>query len=57
MRKILEIIVHCTATFADQRVTVADITRWHKPNGGVHCAGIGDYTPHHRCYFRLLMAA
>ena len=57
MRKILEIIVHCTATFADQRVTVADITRWHKPNGGVHCAGIGYYAPHHRCYIRLLMAA
>ena len=33
MRKILEIIVHCTATFADQRVTVADITRWHKQRG------------------------
>ena len=33
MRKILEIIVHCTATFPDQRVTVADITRWHKQRG------------------------
>ena len=33
MRKILEIIIHCTATFADQRVTVADITRWHKQRG------------------------
>ena len=33
MRKILEIIVHCTATFPDQRVTVADITRWHKRRG------------------------
>ena len=33
MRKILEIIVHCTATFADQRVTVADIARWHKQRG------------------------
>ena len=33
MRKINEIIIHCTATFADQRVTVADITRWHKQRG------------------------
>lgn len=33
MRKILEIIVHCTATFPEQRVTVADITRWHKQRG------------------------
>ena len=33
MRKINEIIVHCTATFLDQRVTIADITRWHRQRG------------------------
>ena len=33
MRQINEIIVHCTATFPDQNVTVADITRWHKQRG------------------------
>ena len=32
-RSISELIIHCTATFADQRVTVADITRWHKQRG------------------------
>ena len=33
MRRITELIIHCTATFADQLVTVADITRWHKQRG------------------------
>ena len=33
MRTINEIIVHCTATFPDQAVTVADITRWHRQLG------------------------
>lgn len=33
MRKITEIIVHCSATFPDQVVTVADITRWHRQLG------------------------
>ena len=33
MREISEIIVHCTATRASQKVTVADVTRWHKQRG------------------------
>jgi len=33
MRTINEIIVHCSATFPDQVVTVADITRWHRQLG------------------------
>ena len=33
MRKINEIIVHCTATFPEQVVTVADVTRWHRQLG------------------------
>ncbi|MBQ8939920.1 MAG: N-acetylmuramoyl-L-alanine amidase [Paludibacteraceae bacterium] len=33
MRKINEIIVHCTATFPEQVVTVADINRWHRQRG------------------------
>ena len=33
MRKINEIIVHCTATFPEQVVTVADVTRWHQKLG------------------------
>ena len=33
MRTINEIIVHCTATRASQKVTVADVTRWHKQRG------------------------
>ena len=33
MRKITEIIVHCSATFPDQVVTIADITRWHRQLG------------------------
>lgn len=33
MRKIKEIIVHCTATPAGREVTVADVTRWHKARG------------------------
>ena len=33
MRQINEIIIHCTATFPKQNVTVADITRWHKQRG------------------------
>lgn len=37
MREIKEIIVHCSATFPDQRVTVADITRWHRANGWKSC--------------------
>ena len=52
MRTINEIIVHCSATFPDQVVTVADITRWHRQLGwktigyhflitlaGAHCTG------------------
>ena len=30
MRKITEIIVHCSATPEGKDFTVADITRWHK---------------------------
>lgn len=33
MRKINEIIVHCTATPEGKDFTVADIDRWHKSNG------------------------
>lgn len=33
MRTINEIIIHCTATRASQKVTVADVTRWHKQRG------------------------
>jgi len=33
MRQINEIIVHCTATFPKQEVTVENITRWHKQRG------------------------
>ena len=33
MRQINELIIHCTATPATQRVTVADITRWHRQRG------------------------
>ena len=33
MRRINEIIVHCTATRTNQSVTMADINRWHKERG------------------------
>lgn len=33
MRQINEIIVHCSATKPSQKVTVADITRWHQQRG------------------------
>ena len=33
MRKIEEIIIHCTATPEGRSVTVADIRRWHLRNG------------------------
>lgn len=33
MRKIDEIIIHCTATPEGRGVTVADVTRWHKARG------------------------
>ena len=33
MRKITEIIVHCSATPEDQNFTVEDIDRWHKQKG------------------------
>jgi len=33
MRKITEIIVHCTATPAGRRVTVADVDAWHRARG------------------------
>lgn len=32
-RKIIEIIVHCSATSEGKDFTVADITRWHKQRG------------------------
>ncbi len=38
MRKITDIVVHCTATRAGVPVTVADIDAWHKKRG---FAGIG----------------
>ena len=33
MRKITEIILHCTATAAGRNFTVADIDRWHRQRG------------------------
>jgi len=33
MRTINDLIIHCSATFPDQRVTVGDITRWHQQRG------------------------
>lgn len=33
MRKINEIIVHCSATAEGKDYTVEDITRWHKARG------------------------
>lgn len=33
MRKIDEIIIHCTATFPEQPVTVEDVARWHRRLG------------------------
>ncbi len=33
MRNITEIIVHCTATPEGRRVTVKDVTAWHKQRG------------------------
>lgn len=33
MRKITEIIVHCTATKAGRRYGVADVDRWHRERG------------------------
>lgn len=50
MRTINLIVVHCTATFPDQRVTVEDITRWHKQRGfktiGYHFVIAQDGTVH-----------
>lgn len=33
MRRITDIVLHCSATKAGQRVTVADIDRWHRQAG------------------------
>lgn len=33
MRKITDIVLHCSATKEGQRVTVADIDRWHRERG------------------------
>lgn len=33
MRKITQIIIHCSATPAGRKVTVADIDRWHRARG------------------------
>ena len=33
MRKINEIIVHCTCTFSDQKVTIEILRQWHKKRG------------------------
>jgi len=38
MRKITEIIVHCTATPAGRDVSAADIDRWHRERG-FRCIG------------------
>lgn len=49
-RKIEQIIIHCSATKADQRVTVADIDRWHRQRGfdciGYHYVIYQDGTVH-----------
>lgn len=50
MRKINEIIVHCTATAEGKDYTVDDITRWHKARGfktiGYHWVIYRDGTVH-----------
>ena len=33
MRKITELVLHCSATREGQHVTVADIDRWHRDRG------------------------
>lgn len=33
MRKINEIIIHCSATYPEQKCTVEDIREWHKKRG------------------------
>ena len=33
MRQINDLIIHCSATFPDRCVTIADITRWHQQRG------------------------
>ena len=38
MRKIEEIIVHCTATPRGRKVTAADVDRWHRERG-FECIG------------------
>lgn len=49
-RKVTKIIVHCSATKASQRVTVADIDKWHKQRGfdriGYHFVVYQDGTVH-----------
>lgn len=49
-RKVTKIIVHCSATKASQRVTVADINKWHKQRGfdciGYHFVVYQDGTVH-----------
>lgn len=37
MRKITEIIIHCTATKEGQNFTVEDIRRWHRERGFNDC--------------------
>jgi len=50
MRDINEIIVHCSATFPEQVVTVSDLDRWHKQKGyksiGYHYVVYLDGTVH-----------
>lgn len=38
MRKIKEIIIHCSATKEGRNFTVADIDRWHRERG-LRCIG------------------
>lgn len=49
-RKVTKIIVHCSATKESQRVTVADINKWHKQRGfdriGYHFVVYQDGTVH-----------
>lgn len=37
MRKVSEIIVHCSATRGERKVTIEDIDRWHREQGWDGC--------------------
>jgi N-acetylmuramoyl-L-alanine amidase len=53
MRKINEIIVHCSATPEGKDFTVEDIDRWHKDRGfGVNCNGKTIHIGYHYVIYR-----